>query len=71
MATKTASRGNGSSSNGSANAQRFARQSRKKADRKRSEAEGAAAWVAERAGDWELEAPDPTSWSARSTSGTR
>src|SRR5436853_4402216 len=58
MATKTASRRNGSSSNGSANAQRFARQSREKADKKRSEAEGAAGWVAERAGDWDLEAQD-------------
>jgi 1-acyl-sn-glycerol-3-phosphate acyltransferase len=58
MATKTASRRNGTSSNGSANAQKFARQSRAKADKKRSEAEGAAAWVAERAGDWDLEAQD-------------
>src|SRR3954447_6265981 len=58
MATKTASRRNGTSSNGSTNAQKFARQSREKADKKRSEAEGAAAWVAERAGDWDLEAQD-------------
>jgi 1-acyl-sn-glycerol-3-phosphate acyltransferase len=58
MATKTTTRRNGSSSNGSANAQKFARQSREKADKKRSEAEGAAAWVAERAGDWDLEAQD-------------
>jgi 1-acyl-sn-glycerol-3-phosphate acyltransferase len=60
MATKTASRRNGSSSNGSGspNARKFARQSRAKADKKRSEAEGAAAWVAERAGDWDLEAQD-------------
>jgi 1-acyl-sn-glycerol-3-phosphate acyltransferase len=57
MATKTARR-NGSSSNGSASAQRFARQSREKADRKRKEAEGAAAWVAERAGDWDIDAQD-------------
>jgi hypothetical protein len=56
MATKTASRRNGS--NGSANAQKFARQSRAKADKKRSEAEGASAWVAERAGDWDLDAQD-------------
>jgi 1-acyl-sn-glycerol-3-phosphate acyltransferase len=59
MATKTASRRrNGSRSNGSANAQRHARQAREKADRKRQEADGAAAWVAERAGNWDLEAQD-------------
>jgi 1-acyl-sn-glycerol-3-phosphate acyltransferase len=58
MATKTASRRNGSSSNGSANARKYARQSRAKVDKKRSEAEGAAGWVAERAGDWDLEAQD-------------
>jgi 1-acyl-sn-glycerol-3-phosphate acyltransferase len=56
MATKTASRRNGS--NGSANAQKFARQSRAKMDRKREQAEGASAWVAERAGDWDLDAQD-------------
>src|SRR4051794_29495736 len=55
MATKTATR-NGS--NGSANAQKYARQSRAKADRKREQAEGASAWVAERAGDWSLDAQD-------------
>jgi 1-acyl-sn-glycerol-3-phosphate acyltransferase len=55
MATKTAAR-NGS--NGSANAQKYARQARAKADKKRSEAEGASAWVAERAGDWSLDAQD-------------
>jgi 1-acyl-sn-glycerol-3-phosphate acyltransferase len=58
MATKTASRRNGSGSNGLTNAQKYARQSRAKVDKKRSEADGAAAWVAERAGDWELEAQD-------------
>jgi 1-acyl-sn-glycerol-3-phosphate acyltransferase len=59
MATKTAGRRrNGTSSNGSTNAQRFARQSRAKADKKRSEADGAAGWVAERAGDWDLDAQD-------------
>jgi 1-acyl-sn-glycerol-3-phosphate acyltransferase len=54
---KTATR-NGSRSNGSANAQRFARQSRAKIDKKREQAEGVSAWVAERAGDWDLEAQD-------------
>src|SRR6059058_353680 len=56
MATKTARR-NGSS-NGSTNAQKFARQSREKVDKKRKEASGASAWVAKRAGDWDLEAQD-------------
>ncbi|MEA2429770.1 MAG: hypothetical protein QOI19_243 [Thermoleophilaceae bacterium] len=56
MATKTASRRNGS--NGTGNAQKFARQSRAKMDRKREQAEGASAWVAERAGDWDLDAQD-------------
>jgi 1-acyl-sn-glycerol-3-phosphate acyltransferase len=58
MATKTASRRNGSSSNGSTNARKYARQSAAKVDKKRSEAEGVAAWAAERAGDWDLEAQD-------------
>src|SRR4051795_11423098 len=57
MATKTARR-NGSSSNGSTNAQRHARQARAKADKRREQAEGAAAWVAERAGNWDLDAQD-------------
>jgi 1-acyl-sn-glycerol-3-phosphate acyltransferase len=56
MATKTANRRNGS--NGSRNAEKFARQSRAKMDRKREQAEGASAWVAERAGDWDLDAQD-------------
>ena len=55
MATKTASR---NSSNGSANAQKFARESRAKVDKKRKQAEGVSAWVAERAGDWDLDAQD-------------
>jgi 1-acyl-sn-glycerol-3-phosphate acyltransferase len=55
MATKTAAR-NGSS--GSANAQKHARQARAKADKRREQAEGASAWVAERAGDWSLDAQD-------------
>jgi 1-acyl-sn-glycerol-3-phosphate acyltransferase len=54
---KTATR-NGSSSNGSANAQRHARQARAKADKKRQQAEGAAGWAAERAGNWDLDAQD-------------
>src|SRR3954465_10370244 len=57
MATKTARR-NGSSSNGSANAQRHARQARAKADKRREQAEGAAGWEAGRAGKWDLDAQD-------------
>src|SRR4051812_5565704 len=56
MATKTARR-NGSS-NGSTNAEKLARQSRAKADKKRKEAEGVSAWAAKRAGDWDLDAQD-------------
>src|SRR3954462_12647165 len=55
MATKTASR---NSSNGSANAQKFARQSRAKADKKKKASGGVSGWVAERAGDWDLDAQD-------------
>ena len=54
---KTATR-NGARSNGSTNAQRFARQSAAKIDKKREQAEGVSAWVAERAGDWDLDAQD-------------
>src|SRR3954451_15340670 len=57
MATKTARR-NGLSSNGSTNAQRHARQACAKVDKKRSEADGVESWVAERAGNWDLEAQD-------------
>jgi 1-acyl-sn-glycerol-3-phosphate acyltransferase len=39
-------------------ADRFAQQARRKADRRRQKADGAAGWVAERAGDWTLDGPD-------------
>src|SRR3954449_5586219 len=37
---------------------RFAKQAQKKADARREKATGAAGWVADRAGEWELEAQD-------------
>src|SRR3954454_809191 len=37
---------------------RFAEQSARKADKRRDKADGAAGWVAERAGDWSLDGPD-------------
>jgi 1-acyl-sn-glycerol-3-phosphate acyltransferase len=52
--TKTENRSNGST----ANAKKYARQARAKADKKREQAEGASGWVAERAGDWTLEGQD-------------
>jgi 1-acyl-sn-glycerol-3-phosphate acyltransferase len=39
-------------------AERFAKQSARKADARREKADGAAGWVAERAGAWTLEGPD-------------
>jgi 1-acyl-sn-glycerol-3-phosphate acyltransferase len=54
MATKTQSR-NG---NGTGNAEQFARQARAKAEKKRESADGAAGWVAERAGQWTLDGLD-------------
>lgn len=47
-------------SNGTAAAQRerFARQAAKQADERREKTSGAAGWVADRAGDWELDAQD-------------
>jgi 1-acyl-sn-glycerol-3-phosphate acyltransferase len=46
--------------NGSAAQQRarFAKQARKKADARREETTGAAGWVADRAGEWDMEAQD-------------
>jgi 1-acyl-sn-glycerol-3-phosphate acyltransferase len=41
-----------------AQAARAAEQAARKADKRRSKAEGAAGWVAERAGDWTVEGPD-------------
>src|SRR3954464_9457423 len=39
-------------------AERFAKQSREKVDARREKASGAAGWVADRAGDWSLDAQD-------------
>jgi len=39
-------------------AERFARQSREKIDERREKASGAAGWIADRAGQWDLEAQD-------------
>src|SRR3954467_6132029 len=70
MATKTkqsaraTTRRRQRSDNGNSNAARrqqaeaFAKQSRKKIDERREKATGAAGWVADRAGDWSLEAQD-------------
>jgi 1-acyl-sn-glycerol-3-phosphate acyltransferase len=52
--TKSRTRSNGSKPQ----AQRYAEQAARKADRKREKADGASAWVAERAGDWDLDAQD-------------
>jgi 1-acyl-sn-glycerol-3-phosphate acyltransferase len=41
-----------------AQAERYAEQAARKADQRREKADGAAAWVAERAGDWDLDAQD-------------
>src|SRR3954454_3312325 len=52
----------GSSRNGAQTrqqqAERFARQSREKIDQRREKATGAAGWIADRAGQWDLEAQD-------------
>ena len=55
QATKRSTRSNG---NGDRQAQRYAQQAARRADRKRDKADGAAGWVAERAGDWDLDAQD-------------
>jgi 1-acyl-sn-glycerol-3-phosphate acyltransferase len=51
-----------SSRNGAQNrqqqAERFARQSREKIDERREKASGAAGWIADRAGQWDIEAQD-------------
>jgi 1-acyl-sn-glycerol-3-phosphate acyltransferase len=39
-------------------AERFARESRKKVDQRRDKASGATGWIADRAGQWDLEAQD-------------
>jgi len=45
-------------SNGTAQRGRFAEQSKRKARARRERADGAAGWVAERAGEWTLDGPD-------------
>jgi 1-acyl-sn-glycerol-3-phosphate acyltransferase len=45
-------------SNGTAQRGRFAEQSKRKARDRREQADGAAGWVAERAGEWTLDGPD-------------
>jgi 1-acyl-sn-glycerol-3-phosphate acyltransferase len=45
-------------SNGTGQRGRFAEQARRKARGRRERADGAAGWVAERAGDWTLDGPD-------------
>src|SRR3954452_13870829 len=50
--------GNGSAASREQQAERFAQQSRKKVDDRREKATGAAGWVADRAGDWSLDAQD-------------
>jgi 1-acyl-sn-glycerol-3-phosphate acyltransferase len=54
MATTETRRRNGSTQQ----AERHAAQARKKADEKRKKADGASGWVAERAGDWNLDGLD-------------
>jgi 1-acyl-sn-glycerol-3-phosphate acyltransferase len=49
---------------GAAQAERHARRAKEKADARREQATGAAGWVADRAGDWSLEAQD-LSWMER------
>jgi 1-acyl-sn-glycerol-3-phosphate acyltransferase len=54
MATTATRRRNGTKKQ----AEQFAKQAVRKADQRREKADGAAGWVAERAGDWELDAQD-------------
>src|SRR5918992_526775 len=56
--TKRRTSSNGRANGSSPQTKRYAQQAARKADRKRQKAEGASAWVAERAGDWDLEAQD-------------
>ncbi len=49
---------NGRAKGGTAQAARHAERAKKKADERRKKATGAAGWVAERAGDWSLDAQD-------------
>src|SRR5918992_418614 len=56
--TKRRTSSNGRANGSSPQTKRYAQQAARKADRKRQKAEGASAWVAERAGDWDLDAQD-------------
>jgi len=47
------------SRNGGSHAERHAQKQREKLDEKRKKADGAAGWVADRAGQWGLEDFDP------------
>jgi 1-acyl-sn-glycerol-3-phosphate acyltransferase len=61
MATTKSRNGRRASGNGNGNAaqaKRYAKQAARKADKRREEADGAAGWVAERAGAWTLEGQD-------------
>ena len=49
---------NGRAKGGTAQAERHALRAKEKADARREQASGAAGWVADRAGDWSLEAQD-------------
>src|ERR687889_1343058 len=48
----------GTNGRSTAQAERHARRAKEKADERRAKASGAAGWVAERAGDWSLDAQD-------------
>src|SRR3954470_18792027 len=62
MATKQQQRQRRTSSNGAtsrkAQAERHAKQARKKVDARREQMSGVSGWMAERAGDWSLDAQD-------------
>ena len=58
MPTKTQSRSNGSAEATRRRRDAAARQAIKQADTRREKAEGAAGWVADRAGDWDLDSQD-------------
>jgi 1-acyl-sn-glycerol-3-phosphate acyltransferase len=59
MATKERRAASRNGSNGSQQAKRHAARQREKMEDKRAQADGAAGWVAERAGQWDLDAFDP------------
>src|SRR4051812_44202120 len=55
--SRAKSNGNGNTSRAQ-QARKYAEESRAKVDKKREKADGAAGWVAERAGNWDLDAQD-------------